>query len=92
MTKVELHDPLEVMRSDDNKSYHAYEFKIAVFPIQHVQIGNSPCMLLVGNPQFNNESNDFGSNVLHACDSLSASLYGIRFINSAVDGVSCESK
>ena len=92
MTKVDLHGFHEMMRSDKNKPYHVYEVKIAVFPIQIVQVGKSPYIVLAGNSQFNNESNEFCSNALHVCDFSSDSLYGTRFLNSFVDGVSCESK
>ena len=92
ITKVDLHGCLEMMRSEKNKTYHAYEVKIAVFPIQIVQVGKSPYIVLAGNSQFNNESNEFCSNALHACDFSSDSLYGTRFLNSFVDGVSCDSK
>ena len=92
MIKVDLHDHLEVIRSDKNKSDRAYEVKIAVFPIQRVHIGKSSYIVLAGNPQSNNESNDFGSYVFCEFDYTNASVDGMMFLCSAVGGVSCESK
>ena len=59
MTKVDLHEHLEVMRSDDNKSDRAYEVKLEVLSIQNVQVGKYPYIVLAGNPKLNNESGDF---------------------------------
>ena len=92
MIKVDLHDHLEVIRSDKNKSDRAYEVKIAVFPIQRVHIGKSSYIVLAGNPQLKNEINDFGTDVLCKCDSASAYLDWMRFLKSDVGGVSCEYK
>ena len=57
-----------------------------------MQVGKYSYIVLAGNPQLKNESNDFDTNVLCACDSASDSLHGVIFLNSVVDGVSCESK
>ena len=41
-TKVNLHERLEVMRSDENKIDCAYEVKISVFSIHRLQVGKYP--------------------------------------------------
>ena len=52
-----------------------------------MQVGKYSYIVLAGNPQLKHESNDFGTNVLCACDSASDSLHGVIFLDSVVDGV-----
>ena len=87
MTRVDLHNHIEVMRPDFNKPDLSYEVNIAVVSIQCLQVGKPPYIVPYDNPQLNNESNELGSGVLCACDSASASLDGMRFLNSYLDGV-----
>ena len=84
-----MYDSLEVVSYYENKSYCVYDVKIEVFSVQRLQVGESPYIFLSGNPQLNNESNNFGSTVLCTCDSAIASLDDMRFLNSAVDGLRC---
>ena len=51
----------------------------------------SPYIIIAGRTQTNNESNNFINVVQDVCTNACESLYDMRFLNSAVDGVSCES-
>ena len=51
----------------------------------------SPYIIIAGHPQTNNESNFFIKNVQDAYTNARESLEDMRFLNSAVNGVPCES-
>ena len=50
MTMVEMHDHLEVMRSDENKSDHAYQVKIEFFSSSVCRLGNTHILSLLVTP------------------------------------------
>ena len=87
----EVENKLTDLKIEKNGAELAFEIKIIVLTLQFVWEGISPYILISGRLQTNNESNIF-INVaqdpfINACESLKDML----FLNSAVDGLPCDS-
>ena len=59
MTKDELQNSLDEIRSNEKKSDLAYAVISVFLSIHHVQVGKSPYIVISGNTQENNKSNTF---------------------------------
>ena len=70
----------------------ASEVKVAVATFQCVPKGTCPYIILAGRPQKKNENSSFNDDCLQACLEYAKDNNHVLFLNSANDGVSCDSE
>ena len=68
----------------------ADEVKVAVVSFQNTSVGMCPYLVVAGNAQTTNASNDFGKKVVTLCESDAQSGKNCVVLNHSTDGVSCE--
>jgi len=68
----------------------ADEVKVAVVSFQDTPLGMCPYLVLAGNAQTMNESNDFGKRIIKLCQQASVQVGNCIVLNQSTDGVSCE--
>ena len=75
---------------DGDNGDPAAEIKIAVISLQNTAPGLCPYFTLAGLPQLVNENNDFGTEVMIACEEAAKIVGNVAVLNGSTDGVSCE--
>ena len=88
-TKEELKDLLQEC-VDGKHGGLAAEVKCAVLSFQEAPPNMCPYFCLAGLPQSINESNDFGTDVVEACEEAAKEVGNLVVLNTSTDGVSCE--
>ena len=84
MNNADMQEHLDAIMCYEKKSYLAYEVKKTGVSIQGVKVGKLPYIFIAGYPKANNASNEFGNDVLRACESVCEFLKEMIFLNSAI--------
>jgi len=93
-SKEEVKAILDGTSRDYGEIPKATEIKVAVMSFQSSPDGVPVYEIVAARPQSNNESNDFVKDMEKAASAAMAltGVHGSSFLNTAVDGVSCESR
>ena len=86
-----MENKLTDLKIEKNGAELAFEIKIIVLTLQFVWEGIPPYIPIAGRLQKNNKSNSFINVAQDAFINACESLKDMMFLNSAVDGLPCES-
>ena len=96
VTQNEINDILDYFYGGEAKLKVAHEIKVDTMVCQSEKKGMTPCKQLMACPQTKNENSNFNEKVGEALVKAEADLrsdgHHFSFLNTASDGISCDSK